>query len=147
MFLSMLSSSLDNWTFETAFMSDEFFLNLWICDLPSKLVHLSGLPWHVLPVHFQTTLMIRMVTSFLWKGYYFSFCSLPFGWKESTCYLYHNLGFVITSAAWPLGVPLLQCNYYRWQIGGPVFLSGLTSLQPSSQSARRPHVTKQLLQG
>jgi len=42
-----------------------------------------------------------------WKGVYFVFCTLPFGWKASA-YMYHNLGLAVTSAARSFGVPVSQ---------------------------------------
>ena len=87
---------------------DERFLNLWIRDLPFKLDHLPDLPRYVLPGHFQTTFDDKCgyqhpkihqdsqeFFGCFWGGYYFSFCTLPFGWKASA-YLYHNVGLVVT---------------------------------------------------
>ena len=125
---------------------DERFLNLWIQDLPFKLDHLPDLPRYVLPGHFQTTfddkngyqhLKIHPDSqeffSFSWRGYYFSFCTLPFGWKASA-FLYHNVGLVVTSAARSLGVPVSQ--YIDDRHVGQLFLSGPLVCQPSRQLAR-----------
>ena len=125
---------------------DECFLNLWIRDLPFKLDHLPDLPRYVLPGHFQTTfddksgyqhLKIHPDSqeffSFSWRIYYFSFCTLPFGWKASA-YLYHNVGLVVTSAARSLGVPVSQ--YIDDRHVGRLFLSGPAVCQLSRQLAQ-----------
>ena len=98
------------------------------------------------PDIFRPLLMIRMDTStlrfirtprsfsvFSWRGYYFSFCTLPFGWKASA-FLYHHVGLVVTSAARSLGVPLSQ--YIDDRHVGQLFLSGLVDYQPSRQLAQ-----------
>ena len=43
----------------------------------------------------------------LWQGFYFTFCTLPFGWNASA-FLYHNLGLALSGAARSFGVPLSQ---------------------------------------
>ena len=124
---------------------DERFLNLWTRDLPFKLDHLPDLPRYVLPGHFQTTfddkngyqhLKIHPDSqeffSFSWRGYYFSFCTLPFGWKASA-FLYHNFGLVVTSAARSLGVPVSQ--YVDDRHVGQLFSSSLAVYQPCRQLA------------
>ena len=120
-------------------------LNLWTRDLPFKLDHLPDLARYVLPGHFQTTfddkngyqhLKIHPDSqeffSFSWRGYYFSFCTLLFGWKASA-FLYHNFGLVVTSAAHSLGVPVSQ--YIDDRHVGELFSSGLTVYQPCRQLA------------
>ena len=124
---------------------DERFLNLWTRDLPFKLDHLPDLPRHVLPGHFQTTFDDKNgyqhvnihpdsqeFFSFSWRGYYFSFCTLPFGWKTSA-FLYHNFGLVVTSAARSLGVPISQ--YIDDRHVGQLFSSGLAVYPPCRQLA------------
>ena len=124
---------------------DERFLNLWTRDLPFKLDHLPDLPRYVLPGHFQTTfddkngyqhLKIHPDSeeffSFSWRGYFFSFCTLPFGWKASA-FLYHNFGLVVTSAARSLGVPVSQ--YIDDRHVGQLFSSSLAVYQPCRQHA------------
>ena len=69
---------------------------------------------------------------FFWKGYYFSFCTLPFGW-EASAYLYHYLGLVVASAARSLGVPVSQ--YIDDRHVGQLFRSGPSFSQPSTQLA------------
>ena len=125
---------------------DERFLNLWTRDLPSKLDQLPNLPSYVLPGHFQTTfddkngyqhLKIHpdsqeFFSVFFWRGYNFSFCTLPFRWKASA-FLYHNFGLVVTSAARSLGVPVLQ--YVDDRHVGQLFSSALAVYQPCRQLA------------
>ena len=43
-----------------------------------------------------------------WKGWYFVFNTIPFGWKASA-YLYHTIGMAATSYVGSLGVP---CSRY-----------------------------------
>lgn len=99
---------------------DERFLNLWIRDLPFKLDHLSDLPRYVLPGHFQTTFddksgyqHVKLHASsqpffgLEFRGVYFVFCTLPFGWKASA-FIYHQLGLAVTGAARSFGVPISQ---------------------------------------
>lgn len=99
---------------------DERFLNLWIIDLPFRLDHLPDLPRYVLPGHFQTTFdeksgyqhvllhpSSRSYFGLEFKGVYFVFRTLPFGWKASA-YVYHNIGLAVTSAARSFGVPVSQ---------------------------------------
>ena len=124
---------------------DERFLNLWTRDLPFKLDNLPDLPRYVLPGHFQTTFDdkngyqyikihadSREFFSFSWRGYYFSFCTLRFGWKASA-FLYHNFGLVVTSAAPSLGVPVSQ--YIDNKHVGQLFSSGFAVYQPCRQLA------------
>ena len=99
---------------------DKRYLNLWIKDLPFKLDHLSDLPRYVLPGHYQTTFDEKSCFQHIylhpssctffglqWQGFYFTFCTLPFGWKASA-FLYHNLGLAVSGAARSFGVPLAQ---------------------------------------
>ena len=71
---------------------DERYLNLWIKDLPFKLDHLSDLPRYVLSGHYQTSFdeksgyqhvylhpSSRTFFGLQWQGFYFTFCTLPFG--------------------------------------------------------------------
>lgn len=99
---------------------DERFLNLWIKDLPLSLDYISGLPRYVFKSHFQTTFddksgydHIRLSpVSFTfvgleWKGWYFCYKTLPFGWKASA-YIYHTVGLAATCHIRSLGVPCSQ---------------------------------------
>ena len=99
----------------------------------------------LLPGHFQTTfddkngyqhLKIHPDSqgffSFSWRGYYSSFCTLPFGWKASA-FLYQNFGLIVTSAARSLGVPVSQ--YIDDRHVGQLFSSGLAVYQPCHKLA------------
>jgi len=119
---------------------------LWIKDLPFKLDHLSDLPRYVLPGHYQTTfdeesgyqhvyLHPSPRTSFgqQWQGFYFTFCTLPFGWKASA-FLYHNLGLAVSGAARSFGVPLSQYIGDR-HLGQLLVQSSKQPWAPSYQNA------------
>ena len=99
---------------------DERFLNLWINDLPLSLDYISGLPCYVFESHFQTTFDDRSgydhvklspdSFSFVgleWKGWYFCYKTLPFGWKASA-YVYHTVGLAATCHIRSLGVRYSQ---------------------------------------
>ena len=99
---------------------DERFLNLWIRDLPFSLDLTTNLPRYVHKGNFQTTcddksgydhvlLSTESRTYFglEWRGWYFVFNTLPFGWKASA-YLYHSIGLVATSHIRSHGVPCSQ---------------------------------------
>jgi len=81
---------------------------------------LSDLPKYVLPGHYQTTFdeksgyqhvclhpSSRTFFGLQWQGFYFTFCTLPFGWKASA-FPYHNLGLAVSGAARSYGFPLSQ---------------------------------------
>lgn len=99
---------------------DERFLNCWIKDSPLKLDYITDLIRYVGPNHLQTTfddksgydhvrLHPRSFTFFgiEWKGWYFTYTTLPFGWKASA-YIYHTIGMAATSYIRSLGVPCSQ---------------------------------------
>ena len=99
---------------------DERYLNLWIKDVPFSLDHLTDLPRYVLPGHFQTcfddkngyqhVLLHSLSSTYFglkFKGVYFVFRALPFGWKASA-FIYHKLGLAVSDAARSLGVPVSQ---------------------------------------
>ena len=100
---------------------DERFLNLWIKDCPFSLDYLSDLPRYVGPGHFQTVCddksgydhiclspSSRTLFGLSWKGCYFVFNTLPFGWKANA-YVYHSAGLLATSYIRTLGV---SCSQY-----------------------------------
>jgi len=104
---------------------DDHFLNLRIKDLPLSLDYISGLPRHVFKSHFQTTFddksgydHIRLspdsftFVGLEWKGWYFCYKTLPFGWKASA-YIYHTVGLAATSYIRSLGVSCSQYIDYR----------------------------------
>lgn len=99
---------------------DERFLNCWIKDSPFTLDYLTDLIRYVGPDHLQTTfddksgydhvrLHPRSYSFFglEWQGWYFTYTTLPFGWKASAC-IYHTIGLVATNFIRSLGVPCSQ---------------------------------------
>ena len=100
---------------------EERFLNLWIEDSPFSLDYITNRPRYVGLNHFQTTLddksgyehvplhpQSRTYFGLEWKGYYFLYRTLPFGWKASA-YIYNSIGIAATSHIRSLGVP---CSNY-----------------------------------
>ena len=100
---------------------DERFLNLWIKDSPFSLDYITNLPWYVGLNHFQTTLddrsgydhvplhpESRTYFGLEWKGFYFMYKTLPFGWKASA-YVYNTISMAATCHIRSLGVP---CSNY-----------------------------------
>ena len=96
---------------------DERFLNLWIRDCPFKLDSITDLPRYVAPGHFQTTFddksgydHVRLhpfsSTCFglQWRGWFFVYATLPFGWKASAL-LYQTIGLAATNYVRSFGVP------------------------------------------
>ena len=99
---------------------DERFLNCWIKDCPFTLDYITDLPRYVLPGHFQTSFddtsgydHVRLHPSsstffgLQWKGWYFVFTIIPFGWKASA-FVYHSIGMAATNYIRSLGVPCSQ---------------------------------------
>ena len=87
---------------------DERFLNCWIKDCPFTLDYITDLPRYVLPGHFQTSFddnsgydHVRLhpssstVFGLQWKGWFFVFTTIPFGWKASA-FVYHSIGMAAT---------------------------------------------------
>ena len=96
---------------------DGRFLNLWIKDSPFSLDYITNLHRYVGLKSFQTTLddksgydhaplhpQSRTFFGLEWKGYYFLYRTLPFGWKAST-YIYNSIGMAATSHIGSLGIP------------------------------------------
>ena len=107
---------------------DERFLSLWIRDLPFKLDHLQDLPRYVLPGHFQTTIDDK-------GGYQHLEVHLHLIFRmESSAYLYHNVGPVVTSTTRSWGLPVSQ--YIDDRHVSQLFLSGPAVYQPSRQLAQ-----------
>jgi hypothetical protein len=84
------------------------FLNLWMKDKPFKLDSLRDLPRYVSNDSYQTVLDDKSgydhiflteasytYFGFQWAGWYFTCCTLPFGWKISP-YVYHSTGLLGT---------------------------------------------------
>ena len=99
---------------------DERFLNCWIKDCPFTLDYITDLPRYVLPGHFQTSfddksgydhvLLHPSSSTFFglqWKGWYFVFTTIPFGWKASA-FVYHSIGMAATNYIRSIGVPCSQ---------------------------------------
>ena len=99
---------------------DERFLNLWVKDLPFSLDYLSDLPRYVGLGHFQSvcddksgydhislTEDSQPLFGLAWKGCFFVYRTLPFGWKASA-FIYHSVGLIATSHIRSLGVPCSQ---------------------------------------
>ncbi|KAK3744573.1 hypothetical protein QZH41_013487, partial [Actinostola sp. cb2023] len=99
---------------------DERVLNCWIKDCPFSLDYLTDLIRYVGPNHFQTSFddksgydHVRLHPSsstfcgLEWQGWYFTYTSLPFGWKASA-FIYHNIGLAATNRIRSLGVPCSQ---------------------------------------
>ncbi|KAK3741229.1 hypothetical protein QZH41_017137, partial [Actinostola sp. cb2023] len=99
---------------------DERFLNCWIRDCPFSLDYITDLPRYMELNHFQTTFddksgydHVRLYPASAtffgleWKGWYFAYATLPFGWKASA-YLYHSIGLAATHLIRSSGVPCSQ---------------------------------------
>ena len=99
---------------------DERFLNCWIKDCPFTLNYITDLPRYVLPGHFQTSFDVKSGYDHVrlhpssstcfglqWKGWYFVFTTIPFGWKASA-FVYHSIGMAATNYIRSLGVPCPQ---------------------------------------
>ena len=98
---------------------DARFLNLWMQDKPFKLDHVGDLPRYVSRNSYQSVLDdnsgydhilltndSRTFFGIQWGGWYFTYNTLPFGWKISP-YVYHNTGLVATNFFRSLNVPCL----------------------------------------
>lgn len=86
---------------------DARFLNLWMHDKPFSLDKLSDLPRYVSRDSYQTVLDdksgydhlfkstdSRTYFGFQWAGWFFTYNTLPFGWKISP-YVYHTMGLMV----------------------------------------------------
>ena len=99
--------------------NDARFLNLWMQEKPFKLDHVGDLPRYVSRNSYQSVLDdksgydhilltddSRTFFGIQWGGRYFTYNTLPFGWKISP-YVYHNTGLVATNFFRSLTVPFL----------------------------------------
>ena len=99
-----------------------------------------------MPGHYQTTFdeksgyqhvylhpSSRTFFGLYWQGFYFTFCTLSFGWKASA-FLYHNLGLAVSGAARSFGVPLSQYIDDR-HLGQLLVQSSKQPWAPSYQNA------------
>lgn len=98
---------------------DSRFLNLWVKDLPFSLDTLKDVPRLVRKGSFMSSLDhkgayqhillkegCRRYFGIEWKGFYFVYATLPFGFKAS-CYIYHKMSQMVASYGRDLGVPCL----------------------------------------
>ena len=99
---------------------DERFLNLWINCPPVRLDPITDLPRYVGSGHYQTKLddksgydHIKLTNDskkffgLYWKGWFFTYNTLPFGWSASA-YVYQTVGLGASSFIRSNGVPLSQ---------------------------------------
>ncbi len=99
---------------------DEWFLNLWMKFPKIHLDSVTDLPRHVEQNHYQTklddksgydhihlTADSRKFFGVYWKGYYFVYNTLPFGWSLSA-YIYHSTGLAASHFIRTQGVPVSQ---------------------------------------
>ena len=98
---------------------DARFLNLWMADKPFTLDSLTDLPRYVSRDSYQTVLDdksgydhilltddSRTFFGIQWGGWYFTYNTLPFGWKISP-YIYHSTGLVATNFFRSMNIPCL----------------------------------------
>lgn len=98
---------------------DARYLNLWMRDKPFTLDSLNDLPRYVAKDSYQTVLdaksgydhilltdECRTFLGIKWGGWYFTYNSLPFGWKISP-YVYHTRGLLATKFFRSIGIPCL----------------------------------------
>ena len=98
---------------------DARYLNLWMTDNPFSLDTLNDLPRYVTKDSFQTVLddkygydhifltqNSRLFFGIQWGGRFFTFNTLPFGWKVSP-FIYHTTGLLATSFFRSIGIPCL----------------------------------------
>ena len=104
---------------------DARFLNLWMEDKPFTLDTLNDLPRYVAKDSYQTVLDdksgydhillsedSRTFFGIQWGGWYFTYNTLPFGWKISP-YVYHSTGLMATNFFRSIGVPCLYIDDRR----------------------------------
>ena len=100
---------------------DARFLNLWIVDQPFQLDRLCDLPRYVSRDSYQTILddksgydhillteESRTFFGIQWGGWFFTYNTLPFGWKSSP-YVYHTTGLVVSHFFRSINIP---CSLY-----------------------------------
>ena len=98
---------------------DARFLNLWMQDKPFTLDKLTNLPRYVSKDTYQTVLDVKpgydhlllsddshTYFGFEWAGWYFTYNTLPFGWKISP-YVYHTTGFMAANYFRSMSIPCL----------------------------------------
>lgn len=100
---------------------DARYLNLWMQGKPFSLDKLCDLPRYMSKASYQTVLDdksgydhllltedSRTFFGIQWGGWYFSYNTLPFGWKCSP-FVYHSTGLAATNYFRSLGIP---CSLY-----------------------------------
>ena len=102
---------------------DARYFNLWMCDMPFSLDSVSGLPRYVQRHTYQTVLddksgygydhillteESRTFFGILWGGWYFTYNTVPFGWKISP-YIYHTTGLLASNFFRSISIP---CSLY-----------------------------------
>lgn len=98
---------------------DARYLNLWMRDTPFSLDGLGDLPRYVHKDSYQTILddksgydhilltkESRTFFGIQWGGWYFTYNTLPFGWKVSP-YVYHTTGLMASNFFRSIGIPCL----------------------------------------
>jgi hypothetical protein len=98
---------------------DARFLNLWMQDKPFTLDKLTDLPRYVSKDTYQTVLDDKSgydhlllsddshtYFGFEWAGWYFTYNTLPFGWKISP-YVYHTTGLMAANYFRSMSIPCL----------------------------------------
>ena len=98
---------------------DARYLNLWMRDQPFSLDSVKDLPRYVSKDSYQTVLddksgydhiwltkESRTYFGIQWGGWYFTYNTLPFGWKISP-YIYHTTGLMATDFFRSIGIPCL----------------------------------------
>lgn len=101
---------------------DARYLNLWMQDQPFTLDSLKDIPRYVAKGSYQTVLDdksgydhillsddSRTYFGIQWGGWFFTYNTLPFGWKISP-YIYHSTGLLATDFLRSLGIPCLLYN-------------------------------------
>ena len=100
---------------------DARYLNLWMCDMPFTLDTIVNLPRYVRKDGYQTVLddksgydhillteKSRTFFGIQWGGWYFTYNTLPFGWKISP-YVYHTTGLLASNFFRSIRIP---CSLY-----------------------------------
>ena len=98
---------------------DARFLNLWIVEKPFTLDKLLDLPRYVFKDSYQTVLddksgydhlllapESRTYFGIQWGGWYFTYNTLPFGWKLSP-YIYQTTGLMVSNFLCSIEIPCL----------------------------------------
>ena len=98
---------------------DARYLNLWMREKPFSLDRVTDLPRYVFKDSYQTVLDdksgydnlllsedSRTYFGIQWGGWFFTYNSLPFGWRISP-YVYHSTGLMASNFLRSLGVPCL----------------------------------------